>query len=78
MAGETEYPQLRRWAFILIFSGLALIPLGAIVLVLIPPQPENSLAAWGGLIIIGHSGLVAGVGLLVLEMKFKSRSQNSN
>jgi hypothetical protein len=77
MTRAPEYLQLRRWGLILIFSGLAFIPFGAIVLAIFPSQP-NSLAALAGLVILGNSGLIAGVALLALDMKLKSRSDNSN
>jgi len=78
MARKTEYPQLRRWGLILVFSGLGFVPIGAIVLAMFPPQPDSFAVAMAGLVILGNSGVIAGAGLLALDMKLNSRSKNSN
>jgi hypothetical protein len=71
----TQYPQLRRLGIGLIFAGLAAIPIGLIILVILGTglREQDSSGAAAGLFVFAGGGLFGGAMVLLLDARLRSR-----
>jgi len=62
-----DYSQLKWFGIVLIFAGLAAIPLGLVLLIF--QRVEDPGMTMLGLIVLSNGGIVGGAAILVLESR---------
>jgi hypothetical protein len=72
--------QLRRLGIGFILAGLAIVPVGLVLLVSLGSRmsQEDSFNAMAGLFVFAGGGLSGGIGVLLLDARLRSRPPKSN